>query len=182
MSRYCKRWFVLFTMLTGCVVLSAQPGTAPQYQVKAVFLYNFTQFVEWPASAFADVNAPFVIGVLGENVFGNYLDETVRNEKINGRPLIVMHYTDPAEIKNCQILFINSKEASKADLPLSSLKDRGILTVSDADYFVSRGGIVAFFNENNKIRFRINLEAAKEANLKFSSKLLRVAQIADIKL
>jgi hypothetical protein len=182
MNQYYKRWFAFFMMLIGCAVLIAQPGTAPQYQVKAVFLYNFTQFVEWPASAFANANAPFVIGVLGENVFGNYLEEAVRNEKINGRPIVVIHYTDPAEIKNCHMLFINSKEANKADLPLSSLKDRGILTVSDADYFVSRGGIVAFFNENNKIRFRINLEAAKEANLKFSSKILRVAQIAESKL
>src|SRR6266702_4256829 len=74
-----------------------------EYQVKAVFLFNFTQFVEWPAGAFARVNTPLVIGVLGDDPFGAYLDETVRGETANGRPLVVVRYRRVQEIGDCQV-------------------------------------------------------------------------------
>src|SRR5438128_12279187 len=70
----------------------AQTAPAPEYQVKAVFLFNFAQFVEWPRNAFPETRAPLVIGVLGEDPFGSYLDETVRGEKVNDRPLVVQRY------------------------------------------------------------------------------------------
>jgi YfiR/HmsC-like len=55
------------------------------------------------------------------------------------------------------------------------LKDRSILTVSDADGFTQRGGIVRFVTQNDHVKLRINVEAAKAAGLTISSKLLRVA-------
>ena len=66
---------------------SHEAARASEYQVKAVFLFNFAQFVDWPASAFPDATAPLVIGVLGDDPFGPYLDETVRGETVRGRPL-----------------------------------------------------------------------------------------------
>ncbi len=67
----------------------AQVAPDPEYQLKAVFLFNFAQFVEWPASAFPNAETPLVIGILGEDPFGAYLDETVRGETVNDRPLVV---------------------------------------------------------------------------------------------
>jgi len=180
MKKAGRKLLIVFTLFISSYMLNAQ-ATAPQYQVKAVFLYNFTQFVEWPPSAFADANAPFVIGILGENVFGVYLDEVVRDEKVNGHPIVVKLFTNAEEIKGCHMLFISSKQATKAGLSLTGLGVHNILTVSDADYFARRGGMIGFVNENNKIRFMINLGVAKEANLKFSSKLLRLAQLTESK-
>src|SRR5450432_2322261 len=68
---------------------SAQPTASAEYQLKAVFLFRFAQFVEWPARAFREPTAPLVIGVLGEDPFGAYLDDLVRGEKIDGRPLAI---------------------------------------------------------------------------------------------
>ena len=67
--------------------LAAQTPRASEYQIKAVFLFNFAQFVDWPPGAFPDSTAPLVIGVLGDDPFGPYLDETVRGETVRGRPL-----------------------------------------------------------------------------------------------
>src|SRR5881296_4365446 len=72
--------------------LPAQTAAAGEYQVKAVFLFNFAQFVEWPPQAFADPRTPLIIGVLGEDPFGAFLDDTVRNEMVNNRPLAVQRY------------------------------------------------------------------------------------------
>ena len=100
---------VLTSAGTWCVVCgllllcggdgSAQAGPSREYQIKAVFLFNFAQFVEWPAVAFAGSNSPLVIGILGGDPFGAYLDETVRDEKVNNRPLAIQRYHQVDEIK-----------------------------------------------------------------------------------
>src|SRR6266542_5258052 len=157
--------------------LAAQSAPTPEYRLKAVFLFNFAQFVEWPASAFPEPDTPLVIGVLGDDPFGAYLDETVRGERVNDRPLTVRRYRRVEEIGACHILFISRQEQGHLDQILDSLKGRSILTVGDAEGFASRGGMIRFTTEQNRIRLRVNLDAARAANLTISSKLLRPAQI-----
>jgi len=150
-----------------------------EYQVKAVFLFNFTQFVEWPTNAFPDARVPLTIGVLGDDPFGNFLKETVRGEKAGGRPIIVKHFSSAENLGNCQVLYISASEAKKVKTILAALKGRQILTVSDTVEFAENGGAIRFVTEQNKIHFRINLEAAKKAGLTISSKLLRLAEIVE---
>jgi hypothetical protein len=156
---------------------SAQTGPSREYQVKAVFLFNFAQFVEWPPAAFAGANSPIVIGVLGENPFGTYLDETVREEKVDNRPLEVQRYRRVDEIKTCHVLFISRSEANRLEQILVSVKDRSIVIVGDGDDFVQRGGMIRLATAQNKIRLIINVDVAKAANLTISSKLLRSADV-----
>jgi YfiR/HmsC-like len=155
----------------------AQSSPDPEYQLKAVFLFNFAQFVEWPASAFPNSQTPLVIGILGEDPFGPYLDETVRGESVNDRPLVVRRYRSVEEITVCHILFISRREDRRIKGILDSLRGRSVLTVSDADRFATRGGMIRFVTDHKRIRFRINLEAARAASLTLSSKLLRPAEI-----
>ena len=157
--------------------VAAQSAPTPEYRLKAIFLFNFAQFVEWPASAFPEPDTPLVIGVLGEDPFGPYLDETVRGETVNDHPLAVRRYRRVEEIGACHILFVSRAEQGHLGEILDSLKDRSVLTVSDADGFARRGGMIRFVTERNRIRFRVNLEAVRAADLTISSKLLRPAQI-----
>jgi len=155
------------------VVRPAQAATASEYQVKAAFLFNFTKFVAWPPHAFADANTPLVIGVLGRDPFGSYLDDTVRGQSINNRPLVVRRYHNPAEVNNCHVLFISRSESDRLDQIVAALKQRNVLIVTDADG--GKGGVmIRFVTEGNRIRFKIDPEAAKAANLTISSKLLRL--------
>jgi hypothetical protein len=156
---------------------SAQTGPSREYQIKAVFLFNFAQFVDWPPAAFAGSNSPLVIGILGGDPFGAYLDETVRDEKVNNRPLAIQRYHQVDEIKTCHVLFISRSEASHLEQILVRLKDRSILIVGDGDDFVQRGGMIRLATIQNKIRVSINVDAAKAANLTISSKLLRAADL-----
>ena len=155
-----------------CCAEKAQSAAA-EYQVKAAFLFNFAKFVEWPPNAFADANTPFVIGVLGQDPFGSYLDETVRGEQVNGRQLTVQRYRSVADIQKCHVLFISRSESERLDQIVADLKYRKILIVTDAEG--GAGGVmIRFINEGNKIRFKIDVRAAKAANLTISSKLLRL--------
>jgi hypothetical protein len=152
-------------------------------QVQAVFLFNFSRFVEWPAQAFAAPNDPFVIGIVGSDPFGARLDEAVHNEQINGHPLTVRRYRSVSEVDNCQILFIDRSEIGHLGQILAALDHHSTLTVSQADGAAQRGVMIQFATENSRIRLRINVESARAAGLTISSKLLRPAEIvgADVK-
>lgn len=171
-------WGVIALLsLLAATSLPAQSAVPAEYQVKAVFLFNFAQFVDWPPKAFVQPQAPLIIGILGGDPFGTYLDETVRGEKVNNHPLVVQRYRRVEDIKTCHVLFISGSEANQLEQILELLKGRNILTVGDTAGFASNGGIIQFATEKNKIRLKINLQAAKAAQLTISSKLLRPAEI-----
>ena len=170
--------------LFACLALrapAADPSSsaypAAEYQVKAAFLFNFAQFAEWPARAFPKARAPLVIGILGEDPFGAYLDELVKDEKVGERPLSVRRCRAARDIAGCHILFISRSEAGRLDQIMRPLKGQGILTVSDADNFTREGGMIRLVTDNGKIRLRINVEAAKACGLTISSKIIRPATI-----
>lgn len=173
---------LLLPLIMWALVNATSPGnttaqSSPEYQLKAVFLFNFAQFVEWPASAFPEPDTPLSICILGEDPFGAYLDETVRGETVANHPLAVRRYRTVEEVTGCHILFVSRQEQGHFKEILDSMKGQSVLTVSDAERFASRGGMIRFVTDRSRIRLRINLEAARAANLTLSSKLLRPAQI-----
>jgi hypothetical protein len=157
--------------------MRAQSGSVSEYQLKAVFLFNFAQFVDWPPAAFPDPRTPLAICVLGDDQFGSNLDETVRGEKVNDRPLVVQRYRRLDDVRGCHILFVSRSENDRLVQIVTALQGRNILTVSDAAGFALHGGMIQFVTDKNKIRLDINLEATKAASLTISSKLLRPATI-----
>jgi hypothetical protein len=166
----------LISLVVSGLAISA-PATSPEYQVKAVFLFNFAQFVEWPTQSFEDAAAPFVIGVLGADPFGSALEAAVRGETLNGRSFVVERYRSVTEIRHCQVLFISRSEEAHIGEISAALAGRSILTVSDIEGPAQRGVMIRFVAENNRIRLRINVDAAKAAGLSISSKLLRPAEL-----
>ena len=173
-TRALRRALALVLLACG---LAGAAAPVSEYQLKAVFLFNFAHFVEWPPGAVPRDNAPFVIGVLGKDPFGASLDEVLRGENVNQHPLAVERYHNPGEIGDCQILFIPAAEIGHLEAILTALKGKSTLTVTDADSPVVRGVIIALVKRENRIRLRIDLQAAKAGNLTISSKLLRPAEI-----
>jgi hypothetical protein len=147
-----------------------------EYRVKAAFLFHFTQFVEWPPSVLPADKSPLIIGVLGESPFDAYLEEAISEETVQGHPVTIRRYKDVAEIKTCHILYINLPSGTIQTV-IPQLKGRSILTVSDKKGFLKAGGMIRLFSEDNKIRFKINQDAAQAERLVLSSKLLSLAEI-----
>lgn len=159
--------------------LQARTGQTPEYQVKAAFLYNFTQFVDWPPEAFSSSSAPFVIGIIGPNPFGAYLEELVEGEMIGDRQIIVKNYKDIEELDECHLLYMNIPETEQTKQTLIALNNRSILTVGSSDSFVRSGGMIRLYRAENKIRLEINVKQIKFAQLNVSSKLLSVSRVFD---
>lgn len=173
-SRF-RRWtrgLALAVCLAG--PLAAQ--VTREYDLKAVFLYNFATFVEWPEAARPAAGEPIIIGVLGKDPFGATLDEVVAGEKLNGHPLQVRRYKSAEEARESHILFIGASEGSRLPGILQALKGRPVLTVGDMPRFMEAGGIIAFTTEA-RVQLHVNAPAARLAGLNISSKLLRVATV-----
>jgi len=168
----CLRRILIFGLLLATHSFGAdqRPG---EYQVKAAFLLNFTKFVEWPAGDASKPDAPISICILGEDPFGHTLDQIVEGETVNGRRVTVQRLKEE-QPKACEVLFVSSSEKNVKkvldDLPT------GVLTVGEGEGFLRAGGAIAFVLENRRVRFDINQNAARNAKLKISSKLLNVAR------
>lgn len=165
-------WFALC-----CAMRCAFANAASEYQVKAAFLFNFSEFVSWPTQAFSSANAPIIIAVLGHDPFGADLDAIVSGEHVGLHPLIVRRYHDVSEVDGCHILFIDRSEATELPQILQALRGRNILTVSDIDGSAKSGVMIDLVIQSNHIRMRINIAAARASGLRISSQLLRPAQI-----
>ena len=166
---------LLVLLLSGMFPARAQ--TPKEYQIKAAFLFNFAQFVEWPSAAFADASAPISIGVLGDDPFGPVLDQTVQGETINHRKLIIQRSQRVEDLKGCHLVFISKSEKSRLTDIFDSLGSASILTVSETENFARRGGIINFYLEGNKVRFEINSDAAQRKGIKISSQLLKLGKV-----
>jgi hypothetical protein len=163
-------------LLLGATALAQT--VSKSYQLRAVFLFRFTQFVDWPADAFATPESPITIGILGEDPFGDALALAIKGETAHGRSLQIVHFRRVEEVKNCHVLYICESESSRIQKIMQVLDNRPILTVSDIDGFArDYKGIVRFLASQNKIVFRINPEEAKAARLVLDARLLRMAQI-----
>ena len=148
-----------------------------EYQIKAAFVYNFAKFVEWPGDTASSGGPTLIIGVLGDDLFGETLNDTVRGKTVNGRGLAVRRFSSLRRLEACQILFLGTSVADHVPEILSRIQGTAVLTVGEGERFAQEGGMIGFMTEDNKVRFAINAQSAERAGLKISSKLLALARI-----
>ena len=157
--------------------LQIASASQSEYALKSVFLYNFCRFIDWPDSAFASPTEPLIIGIIGDDPFGSLLNEAVEGEKYHNRPIRIDHFRTPGDIKRVHLLFVSHANAGRLDPILAAVAGKSVVTVSETEDFLNRGGMITLTTEQNRIRLRINPAALHSANLAVSSKLLRVAEI-----
>jgi hypothetical protein len=168
---------LLFILSFTAFGLGRAQEQAKEYQLKAAFLFNFAQFVKWPPDSFSNADAPFCIGILGDDPFGAALEETIQGETIDNHRLTVVRAQRIEDLKNCQMIFVcRSKEDHVAEI-LSQLDSKPILTVSEVESFARNGGDIDFYLSGGKVRFEINPQSAQRCGLKISSQLLSLGKI-----
>jgi hypothetical protein len=154
-------------------------GAPGEHQVKAAFLYNFANFVQWPERALGPDGTPLKVCVVGTDPFGAALDDAFRGQVVQGRTVQIARASTLAALGRCHILFLSRSEQGRwADL-LRELDGAPTLTVADGSPLVQQGGMVSFVIEAKRVRFEINRRAAEHAGLRISSKLLALARIVE---
>jgi hypothetical protein len=167
----------------GLAPLAARAdGASREREVKAAFLPKFVQFVEWPASAFRKPNDPIVIAVIddpsGRDPLDGALEQFANGKSVNGRALKVRHVAhDAKDLGECHVVFIPASEDAHLEAVLKAIGKHPLLTVGESDAFPWAGGMIRFYLDDNKVRFEVNPEAVKDADLQISAKLLALARI-----
>ena len=170
----------IIVLIVACIVVNrAQDLRAAtisrEYTIKAVYLLKFMTMVDWPDKAFAHDRAPMVVGVLGRDPFGEALEKTFEGKTAGKREVLIKRSYSLSELKGAQVLFICSSEEEELSRILSSLRGSSVLTVSETDGFVNKGGIVNFKIMENRTRYEVNNSAAQRAGLQFDPELLERA-------
>jgi len=184
-KRRLRAVVALLPILLAGVTLNAQNTSgSSEYLIKAGFIYNFANLVQWPSTSFAQPDSPIVIVILGEDHFGATLDHALEGKKVNARPFVIKRARSVSELqralgpqKECQILYVSSSEMSRLGEAIQLLKGVPVLTIGETPGFAKNGGIINLILEDNKVRFEVNVQAAKDADLNISSRLLALARI-----
>ncbi len=144
-----------------------------EYRLKAAFMYQFPQFVEWPSTTWQDSQA-VQLCIASPNPFGSELEKLVRGESLNGRPLSVREIAGSDELVGCHVLFVGADSDVAAPV-MRAAAGRPILTVGEADRFLENGGIIAMKIVDGRVRFAVNATNAARGGLRISSQLLSLA-------
>jgi hypothetical protein len=155
----------------------ADPPPLAEHQIKALYLLNFTKYVNWPGDAFAETNTPFIIGILGSAEVGEDLTELTRSRDFNGRLFRVRKLERETDAAGCQMLFVGSADSRRISALLQRLGSLPVLTVGESEEFLAQGGTIVLLRKANKVQLRINLQAAQRARLSVSAKLLAVTEV-----
>lgn len=175
--RYIAACLMLAVIAVACHAQGTESSDSSEYLIKAGFTYNFAKLMQWPVNTFPHSDSPIVIGVLGVDPFGGTLDEVLSGKKVDNHSFVVKHLKWGNDVKDCNILFVSSSEAAHFDEIFHLLKGLPILTIGDSPNFARRGGIINFILVDDKVRFEVNVEAAKQADITISSRLLSLARI-----
>lgn len=184
-----KPYNLLLTLFT-LVLVAAPRGRADseiskEYQIKAAFLYNFVNFVDWPKGKVADSNEPITIGIIGKDPFGKAF-EPLKDKQAKSKKVLIKRFISLKEsklssdqieaIRKCHLLFVCNSEKEQLKEIINLVQGHSVLIIGDMDGFLESGGIVNFVIDDQKVRFEINNNTAKQAKLNIRSKLLRLAK------
>jgi hypothetical protein len=158
-------------LLAAVLVPPAMAGSAAQdreQKIKAAFLYNFINFVDWPEDKMTDNDEPIIIGVIGN-----------KDLQIRGKKIVIKYFKDLKDLKKCHVVLLcicGSTSPDNSKKIMDAVKNFPVLTVGEQADFLENGGNINFLTVDHKIRFEINLDSAKRNNLKIRSKLLKLAK------
>ncbi len=160
--------------------VGAQTSSFTPYQHKALYLYQFAKYTEWPKEILADDNGPFVLGILGKDPFGKDID-IIQGKPIKGRKLTVKRFAKVQEVTGCHLLFISSSETEQLPQILKALEKSSILTIAESEGFAQQSAMINLVAEQKSagsqtVSFEINRAAAEKANLKLDTQLLKLAK------
>ena len=177
MNLWTKAYFslsLIIMLLLACGNLCAQDAEK-ETSLKAVFLYNFTKYIEWPNP---NGNQYFIMGVVGPSEITNALNQIAKSYRVEGKKIQVVNFERADEISHCDLLFISGRSG----IPVSSVVGqigRGTLTVSEEPPGASSGAAFNFIIKNDKLKFEASLKAINLTGLKISAQLLKLAILVD---
>jgi YfiR/HmsC-like len=176
-DRASRAFAAILVTAAGLLLSITPPANAqtvsPENAVKVGFVFNFLKFTQWTADAFASKSEPVLLCVQA----GSDLDQEIRelnNRIVQDRSIQVRLVPAGENETRCHVKYVGASMAGGAR---GLLARHGVVTIGDEPRFAQSGGMINFYRDGGKLRFEINVEAARQADIYFSSDLLRLARV-----
>jgi hypothetical protein len=164
--------------LTAGMLFTTMPVTAQrpdQDTLKATYIYKFLEFIKWPHVSSAE---ELRVCLYGDPNLAPRLKEVFRAgaaRKRQAPPQLTLKH-DPDECAECEILVLNTERREEITRVLRRVSALPVLTISQGEGFSELGVTINFFlDDDGYLRFEINRDAMKAANLQISAHLLSLA-------
>lgn len=167
---------LLCTLFWGATATVRGQSNDELHQVEAAFIFHFAQLVDWPVETPQTADNSLYLCTLGEDPFQGALESTDAGKMIGTRIIRIRHLNKPEDMLGCRIIFLGKAQGERIPTLLAVLRNAPVLTVGETPGFLSAGGMICFHLEDNKVRFNINLDAARSAHMKIGSRLLLLAR------
>jgi hypothetical protein len=159
-----------------CSFVQPPAEETAEYGVKAAFIYQFTNYIDWDSLVPGD---DFTIGIIGNSPVNEQLNEIARTKTVKGKRIVVRRFDKPEDIGPCHILFIPRKTTFALSDIIAKISPRGTLTVAEKEGYGKKGASINFVEVDDKLRFEANPRSINDAGLKASSQLLKLAIIVN---
>ena len=171
--------FMVRALVAALLVGARAEAQAPmaESQVKAMFVYNFLKFVEWPLNTAASPKDPFVVAIIGEGETADSTERFLQSKAIGERPLVVRRIRWNESLARVQAALVVESDARKLQRILEAATSAGVLTIGEGERFATQGGVIGLLVEDRRVRFDVDTTAAKNAGLRVSSKLLALTRV-----
>ncbi len=151
-------------------------ASAQNEKFKALFLYNFTKYIDWPASY---KQGNFVIGVLGNSPIVDELNIVSSKKQVGGQSIVIKKFANPAQLDRCHVLFIPSYKSGSLRAVLANLQGKNTLVVTDGNNLVQQGAGINFVETGGKQGFEIKKQNVESKGLKVSGSLLSLGTVVN---
>lgn len=157
-------FLMLYLGFVGLINTNAQ-----NEKFKALFIYNFTKYIEWPTG---QRQGDFIIGVLGNSPLTKELETIAGKQKVGLQNIVVKTFASVDEIISCHILFIPSGKSTQMTLILSKLSDKSTLIITDKEGLALQGSGINFVSDGDKLKYEVNRTNIEKKGLTVSNALL----------
>jgi hypothetical protein len=175
-GRQARRFAAAVLTLIALTGVPASSQSSSAAGLKGAYLVNFTQFVEWPADAIPG-GAPLALCVVNDSAVADALEQTIKGRTVNGHALILRRLKAGEPLPTCHVLYLAGSDLKRPADVIETLNGKLVLTVSDASRFSRTGGMVELFLEDGRMRFAVNVDALRRAQVILSSRVLGLARI-----
>lgn len=167
---------LLSLLFAGTAKIVRAQSNEDEYRVKAAFLFHFAQLVDWPPDALNGADNSLYLCTLAEDPFQGALESIVEGRTIGKRVIHVRHLEQSEDMRQCQLLFLGKAQSKRARVLVATLRNAPVLTVGETSDFLADGGMISFLLDDDRVRFDINLAAARLAGLTIGARLLVLAK------
>ncbi len=164
------------TILIIVLTLSSLISKAQDEKFKALFIYNFTKYIEWPQEK---RSGDFVIGVYGNNPIAKELEIIAQKKMVGSQKLIIKQVDGVSACMGCHILYIPENKSSIVETIMNSISQQGIVLITDKTGFAKSYSGINFVNINGKQQFEINKKHIENQGATVNSGLLSLGIIIE---